>query len=505
MKKGKVFLVGAGPGDIKLISVRGMELLQQADSIVYDGLVNEGLLRYKGFKTSLIYVGKSPGHHTMSQDGINRVLVEEALKGSVVVRLKGGDPFLFGRGGEEAEALRKAGISFEVVPGITSALAVPAYAGIPVTQRGVSSTMTIITGHEDPLKDESQIDWQRLASDPGTLVFLMGVKNLPHIVEQLIGKGMTGERPVALIQWGTRTMQRVVGGNLYNIVEKVEKAGMGAPAVIVVGEVVNLRDTLQWYEERPLFGKRVLVTRSREQAGILSRKIEELGGEALEIPAISIEPPADYSLLDRSLRQAADYDWIIFTSINGVDGFFKRLKDLDMDIRCLGKARLGAIGPVTREALERRGLRVEYVPDHYYAEALAEGIKEKMIQGEKVLIPRAQKARPALVDMLCQFGMDVTEVPAYQTVITDPPVNPRKHLEKGEVDLITFTSSSTVSNFLSLLGDKPLEVIPGDIRIVCIGSITAETALSHGLPVHAVAEEYTIDGLVEALIKIAKE
>ena len=325
MNKGKVYLIGAGPGDVKLITVKGLECIQKADVIVYDRLANPRLLSYRKPEAKLIYVGKSPDRHTLTQDEINCVLVEEGLKGNVVARLKGGDPYVFGRGGEEGEELRKAGVAFEEVPGITSAISVPAYAGIPITHRDFTSTFTVITGHEEPGKETSNINWPRLAQDPGTLVFLMGVGNLPQIVEKLVTNGKDAQTPIALIRWGTRPEQQVVTGNLANIVDIVNKAGLKSPAIIIIGQVVTLRDTLRWFEDQPLFGKRILVTRSREQASVLSEKLERLGAEAWEYPTIKIQEPEDLTSLDQAVANAGAYDWIIFTSVNGVKAFFYRL------------------------------------------------------------------------------------------------------------------------------------------------------------------------------------
>ncbi|MGI6226566.1 MAG: uroporphyrinogen-III C-methyltransferase, partial [Peptococcales bacterium] len=348
MSKGKVFLIGAGPGDVKLITIKGLECIKVADVIVYDRLANPRLLTYKKSTARLIYVGKSPDRHTLTQDEINRVLVEEASKGQIIARLKGGDPFVFGRGGEEAEVLLEAGIPFEIVPGITSAISVPAYAGIPVTHRDFTSTLTIITGHEDPTKDETNINWQRLGQDPGTLIFLMGVGNLEKIVGQLTAHGKPQNTPIALIRWGTRPEQEVVIGTLENIVEEVKKAGLKSPAIIIVGDVVKLREKLKWFENKPLFGKRVLVTRSREQASSLSEKIEELGGEAWEYPTIEIVEPLDNKPLEDALYNAHRYDWIIFTSVNAVKAFFRQLTNLKIDIRKLTNVKFCAIGPKTK-------------------------------------------------------------------------------------------------------------------------------------------------------------
>ncbi len=500
MNKGKVYLIGAGPGDVKLITVKGLECIQKADVIVYDRLANPRLLSYRKPEAKLIYVGKSPDRHTLTQDEINRVLVEEGLKGNVVARLKGGDPYVFGRGGEEGEELRKAGVAFEEVPGITSAISVPAYAGIPITHRDFTSTFTVITGHEEPGKETSNINWPRLAQDPGTLVFLMGVGNLPQIVEKLVTNGKDAQTPIALIRWGTRPEQQVVTGNLANIVDIVNKAGLKSPAIIIIGQVVTLRDTLRWFEDQPLFGKRILVTRSREQASVLSEKLERLGAEAWEYPTIKIQEPEDLTFLDQAVANAGAYDWIIFTSVNGVKAFFNRLKAQRLDIRSLNNAKICAIGPKTAEALEERGLLVDVMPEVFRAEAVVAALEGRIQTGDKVLLPRADLARQVLVDSLQQLGAQVDEIIAYQTVLADTSDTELllEKLQAGEMHIVTFTSSSTVTNFLQLVGEHR-QLLKG-VKIACIGPITAETAEKNGLHVDICAQQYTIDGLVEAIV-----
>ena len=500
MSKGKVYLIGAGPGDVKLITVKGLECIQKADVIVYDRLANPRLLSYRKPEAKLIYVGKSPDRHTLTQDEINRVLVEEGLKGNIVARLKGGDPYVFGRGGEEGEELRKAGVAFEEVPGITSAISVPAYAGIPITHRDFTSTFTVITGHEEPGKETSNINWPRLAQDPGTLVFLMGVGNLPQIVEKLVANGKDAQTPIALIRWGTRPAQQGVTGNLAKIVDIVNKAGLKSPAIIIIGQVVTLRDTLRWFEDQPLFGKRILVTRSREQASVLSEKLEQLGAEAWEYPTIKIQEPEDLGSLDRAVANAGGYDWIIFTSVNGVKAFFNRLKAQRLDIRSLNDAKICAIGPKTAEALEERGLLVDVMPEVFRAEAVVAALEGRIQAGDKVLLPRADLARQVLVDSLQQLGAQVDEIIAYQTVLADNSDTELllEKLQAGEMHIITFTSSSTVTNFLQLIGEHR-QLLEG-VKIACIGPITVETAEKNGLHVDICAQQYTIDGLVDAIV-----
>lgn len=503
MNKGKVFLVGAGPGDPKLITLRGLEAIQKADCIVYDRLASPRLLAYAKPDAEKIYVGKLPDRHTLKQEEINQLLVDKAKEGRVVTRLKGGDPSIFGRVGEEAEALVEHGIEFEIIPGITSGIAAPAYAGIPVTHREFNSSLSIITGHENPKKTESSIRWDKLATATETLIFYMGVSNLPYIREQLIANGRDSKTPVALIRWGTRPEQETLIGELENIVEKVEEAGFTSPAIILVGEVVRLREKLQWYEKKPLFGKRILVTRARAQASELSEKIDELGGEAVEFPMIRMIPPQDPTELDQALASLGEYDWVIFTSVNGVKYFFERLKALKIDIRTMFKAKVAAVGPKTASALEDRGIMVKLLPVDFRNEGILDRIKEEMQPGEKVLLPRADIAREILPNELVKMGLEVTEVDVYETVTDLTQASELiDMLRNREIHIITFTSSSTVKNFVSALEGENLGELLKGVSIACIGPITAETAVELGLSVDAVAHEYTIDGLVEVLKKL---
>ncbi len=501
MKKGKVYLIGAGPGDVKLITIKAMEVIQRADVVVYDRLANPRLLSFAKEDAELIYVGKKSSQHTLTQDKINQLLVDKANEGKIVARLKGGDPFVFGRGGEEAEELLEDNIEFEIVPGITSAIAVPAYAGIPVTHRTATSSFKIITGHEDPTKDESQIDWDILGKDESTLIFLMGVSNLGKITQKLIEKGKCKDTPIALIQWGTRPEQRTVTGTLETIIKIVEEEKISSPAIIIVGNVVKLRGKLNWFEKKPFFGKRILVTRAREQASGLSREIESLGGEAFEFPAIKIAEMEDKSKLDQAIYSASDYDWLIFTSVNGVKFFFKRMNELKKDIRTLGNAKICAIGPVTKKSLEDKGLLVDYMPEKFVAEKVIDGLKEFLTPGDKILLPRGDLARPILVESLKDMKMDVKEVITYRTLAENR--DQEELLEKLEdkmIHLITFTSSSTVTNFLKIFSDKQKqEELLAGVKIACIGPITAATAEAKGLIPDLIAEDYTIEGLIEVI------
>lgn len=501
MNKGIVYLVGAGPGDPRLITLKGLECIQKCDTIIYDRLVSEKLLKLARPEAELIYVGKSPERHTLKQSEINRLLVEKALSGKMVARLKGGDPFVFGRGGEEAEALASAGVPFEIVPGVTSAIAAAAYAGIPVTHRDFTSTFAIITGNEDPLKEDSSIEWAKIATGAGTLVFLMGMANLPHIAKRLMENGRSPKTPAALVRWGTRPEQRTLVGTLEDIPRKAEAAGFKNPALIIVGEVVSLRDKLNWYEKKPLFGKRVLVTRSREQASVLSEALEALGAEPLEFPTIGVAEPENYAPLDQAVSNLGSYKWVIFTSVNGVDYFFKRLRYHRKDIRELAGSKICAIGPKTREALEEYGLIVDYVPVEFRAEEILKMLQGKIAVGDRVLLPRADIARVLLPEALTGLGALVDEVTAYRTVSGEGQGERIvEMLSKGEIHVITFTSSSTVRNFVNMLGVTDFDNLLADATVACIGPVTADTARDMGVRVDLVAEEYTIEGLVSSIL-----
>ncbi|MCP4540209.1 MAG: uroporphyrinogen-III C-methyltransferase [Chloroflexi bacterium] len=503
MDNGIVYLIGAGPGDPGLITVRGQECLAQADVIVYDRLASPELLRVARLDAEMIYVGKASSQHTLSQDEINALLLEKAQAGLQVARLKGGDPFVFGRGGEEAQTLVAAGIPFEIVPGVTSAIAAPAYAGIPITHRGLAASFAVVTGHrrkeaEVAAEDGLGLDWNALAA-VDTLVFLMGVANLPTIVQGLLDAGRDPQTPAALVHWGTTSRQETVTGNLQDIVARVQEVGLRPPAVTVVGDVVSLRDQLRWFDARPLLGRRVLVTRSRAQASQLSARLRALGAEPVEFPTIEILPPDDWGPVDKAVGWLVAYDWIIFTSVNGVKYFWQRMKLAGKDARALAGTRLGAIGPATAEELAQRGLQADLVPSKYVAEAILDEIGP--VKNRRVLLPRADIARPALVDGLRAAGAIVDEVAAYRTVVgtADNTEEIRRMLTVGEIDVITFTSSSTARNFLTALA--PTLSFPTGTTVACIGPVTAQTAKELGLPVHVTASEHTIDGLIQALME----
>ena len=504
MNKGYVYLVGAGPGDPKLITIKGSECIAKADVLVYDRLASRRLLSLARPDCELIYCGKSPDRHTLRQEEINQVLVEKGLAGKIVTRLKGGDPFVFGRGGEEAEALLDAGLQFEVVPGITSAIAVPAYAGIPVTHRDFTTSFAVITGHEDPTKNETTIHWDHLAQSHGTLVFLMGMANLPLIAEKLMANGKKATTPVAIIQWGTRPEQRTLVGQLDTIAAEVQKQKFSNPSIIIVGEVVSMREKLQWFEKQPLFGKRIIVTRARHQASELSQAIEALGGEPWEFPTIEIAPVSDKSYLIKAINHLKEFQWLIFTSVNGVEGFFAELKNQARDVRDLVGLEIVAIGPATQAALEQRGLRTAFVPDEFRAEKIVEGLKGRVVAGQKVLLARAEEARDILPVSLKAMGAEVWDVPVYKTIIGGANREElQTMLREKEIQIVTFTSSSTVRNFVTLL-DGDISLLKG-VLLYSIGPITSATAEELGLKIFKEADQYTISGLVEALLEGNKQ
>ena len=501
MTNAKVFLVGAGPGDPGLVTVKGQECIKSADVIIYDYLAAPALLKLAQKGADLIYVGKKGGDHTLSQEEINALIVEKAGAGYTVCRLKGGDPFIFGRGGEEAEVLSANRIPFEVIPGVTSAVAAAAYAGIPLTHRKLTATLAFVTGHEDPHKKESGIDWEALSRGIGTLVFFMGVKNLPDITQKLIANGRSPDTPVAVIRWGTMPAQQTVSGTLDDIAERAKAAGLKAPAIIVVGEVVRLRENLNWFEFRPLLGKRIVVTRAREQASDLVKRLADLGAECLEFPTIEVVDADDTEPLDEAINKLSAYDWIVFTSVNGVKYFFGRLFKTGRDVRALHHLQTAAIGPVTAEKLLSCGFNSDIVPENYRAEAVVEAFRAQDLKGKKILLPRAAAARPVLPVELRKLGAEVTEVTAYRTrQVADNAALLIEELANHRIDLITFTSSSTVKNFKALLpSDNFQELIEG-VTLASIGPITTDTAAELGFNVRITAEAYTIPGLCDAIL-----
>ena len=503
MKRGKVYLVGAGPGDPGLLTIKGREVLEKAEVVIYDYLANEEFLAYAPPHAERIYVGKKGGDHTLSQDGINALLVEKG-RDRIVVRLKGGDPFVFGRGGEEAQELVAHGIPFEVVPGISAAVAVPAYAGIPLSHRDLTSAIAFVTGHEreDREEQESRIAWDKLATAAGTLVFFMGVRNLPHICRKLTENGRSPQTPAAVIRWGTTARQRTVVGTLADISQKVKEAGLAPPAMIVVGEVVSCREELNWFENRPLFGRTVVVTRAREQASGFKRMLEDLGARCIEFPTIQIAPPPSWEPLDRAVNRLSDYDWAVFTSVNGVGCFMERLLAAGLDVRELKGVKLAAIGPSTAEALRNLGLLPDLVPGEYRAEAILERLAELgEIEGKRFLIARALDAREILPERLKAMGAEVEVVPAYQTVLPEEDAAAMAALFKyREISCVTFTSSSTVTNFFALMKGEEIRSHLRGVAIACIGPITADTARDHGLAVDIMPSGYTVPELVQSIV-----
>jgi uroporphyrinogen III methyltransferase/synthase len=496
---GKAYLIGAGPGDPGLLTVRAVELLSRADVVLYDRLIPTGAVDPAAARgAELIYVGKEPGRPSMPQEEINAKLVELAQAGRTVARLKGGDPFVFGRGGEEAEALTAAGIPFEVVPGITAGVAAPAYAGIPVTHRDGASAVAFVTGHEDPEKPESVIDWDALAAFPGTLVFYMGVKNLERIAWSLVEAGRPQGEPVAVVERGTTSRQRAVRGTLGDIAARVEEAAIKAPAITVVGAVVDLRDDLAWFErERPLLGRTVVVTRARAQASDLAQRLAEAGAEVVEAPAIDIQllPPEE---VDASLGPVGDYSLICLTSQNAVEPFWSALRRRGQDARALAGVRFATVGTATAQSLSARGIEADVVPERQVAEGLVEALAGEDVEGRRVLIARAEEGRDLLPDALRQRGAQVDVVALYRTVRLPPS---RASIEAGaRADYVTFTSSSTVRYFTEAIGDS----FPREARVVSIGPVTSETVRELGLEVHVEAARHDVGGLVEALLEDAR-
>ncbi len=501
-KKGIVYLIGAGPGDPGLLTLKGKEILEKSEVVIYDRLINKRILSWANPNAEFIYVGKASGKHAFSQEKINALLVKKASEGKKVARLKGGDPFLYGRGGEEALYLRQHGCDFEVVPGVTAAIAVPAYAGIPVTHRDIASSFAVITGHEKPDKKESSIKWKEIADGIGTAVFLMGMENLAFICENLLNNGKDAGTPVALIRWGTLPEQEVLTGSLGEIVEKAAKNNFKPPAVIVIGEVVKLRDELAWVEKKPLWGKKILVTRARSQASVLVNRINELGGDAIEFPSIKIVKEPDLRPLYDAFYNINEYDWLIFTSVNTVDIFFNEMSQAGMDIRKLKGIRICAIGPATRKKLESRGLKVDMPPEDYRAEGIIGELSKKAKPGQSVLLPRAKGARSILPETIRQWGLKVNEICLYeaQSTLEGIEISKEKIID-SDVDYITFTSSSTVSNFVKIIGEKNVKKLDETAKVVCIGPVTADKARKSGFTVDLVADYYTIEGLLDVIIK----
>jgi len=494
--EGICYLAGAGPGDLGLVTLKVKEVVTRAEVIVYDYLCNPEILAWAPAEAEIIYAGKKAGQHTLKQEEIDALLVAKTRAGKRVVRLKGGDPFLFGRGGEEAEALAAVGLRFEIIPGVTSAIAAPAYAGIPVTHRDHAAQLTIFTGHEDPSKTESSLDFRQLAATRGTKVMLMGVERIGVITGRLIENGASPQTPVALVRWGTTGRQRTLRGTLADIAAKVEAAGFQPPAVAVIGDVVGLRDTLDWFETRPLFGKRVVVTRTRKQAGALSSGLRALGADVFELPTIRIEPPKDLLEFGRMVQDAHQYDWLVFTSPNGVTAFFEMFYKIFQDAREIGGVRIAAIGPATAARVRDFRLHVDLQPEEFVAEAVVKAFqKEGSIENQTILLARAEQTRDVLPKELTKLGAIVDEAIAYRTVPeTEDASGALARFREEGADLITFTSSSTVENFVAL--KLPW---PAGLKAASIGPITSKTMRDLGLKVDVEASQYDIPGLVQAI------
>ncbi len=527
-KKGIVYLVGAGPGDIGLLTVKGMRCLQKAEVVIYDFHLNAQILNYISHNAEFIYAGKRGGHHTMTQDEINAAIVEKANEGKIVCRLKGGDPFVFGRGGEEAQALADNGISFEIVPGVSSSVAAPAYAGIPLTHRLYSSSFAVIPGYEDTTKEESSIDWAKLATGVGTLVFLMAVKNIDLLAEKLIKNGRDPETPVAVIRWGTRPDQQTLVSVLKDIGKLVREKDIRPPAVTIVGDVVNLRKELNWYEKKPMFGHRVLVTREHTKG---FESLEDLGAEVIRFSTVEIAPPGNWGPLDKAIDIIESYDWLIFTSANGVQYFFTRLFEKNRDIRELKGLKICAIGIKTADSIRKFGIKVDLVPESFNAEGLietfireiksaeaqkrrsAEGIQTSVSQspdpelfkGIRFLLPRAEIAREIFPDKIRELGGTIDVPVAYRAV--KPEVHGKRlkrFLKEGRITIATFTSAATFNNFREIFKEDSDELLKG-VSIAVIGPVTAKAVEKTGLKVDIMPRESTVEALIEEIKKWAAQ
>lgn len=496
----KVSLIGAGPGDPGLLTVKGRDILLKADVIIYDALANPDLLSYARSDAEIIYVGKVADKHALPQAEINELLAQKAREGKLVARLKGGDPYIFGRGGEEGEYLLERGIAYEEIPGISSAIAAPAYAGIPVTHRDFASSVILITGHENPAKGTSAHNWQAFAQSGSTLVFVMGMRNLESICKNLLDNGLSPDTPAAIIYRGTTPCQK----NLFSVLKKLpaeaKKAGLTSPAVIVIGKTVELHQKLNWFGAKPLLGRTIVVTRAREQASGMVQLLEDMGANVIQFPLIKIEPLADYSILNEAITKLEEYHWIIFTSANGVKFFWQKLKERQKDSRALGKAKIAAIGPATAKALQEKGIDPDFIPESYVAESILEGLlaKEKLDK-KRILIPRAVEARTVLPEALTKAGAIVDVAPAYLTI----PAQAGKDkilslLSEGAIDCITFGSSSTVRNFFDMIPVPELEKVRKPI-LATIGPVTTATLNQFGLESDIEPSEYTIPALVQAI------
>ncbi|MFA5515928.1 MAG: uroporphyrinogen-III C-methyltransferase [Desulfuromonadales bacterium] len=498
---GIVYLIGAGPGDPGLITVRALECLRRADVVIYDYLANPEFLR-EAPAAEHLYVGKSRGCHHTPQEEINALLADRAGQGKIVARLKGGDPYVFGRGGEEAQYLARTGIPFEVVPGVTAAFAAAAYAGIPLTHRDFTTSLGLVTGHENPAKKMSSLDWEKLATGVGTLVFYMGMANLSTIATQLMGHGRSPQTPVALIRWATTPRQETLIATLSDVVEKVREAGFKPPAVIIVGEVVDLRQELRWFDNRPLFGKTVLVTRAADQAGEFAALLAAQGAQALECPTIRLLPPESWQELDAAVGALAEFDWIIFTSANAVRFFFDRLNAAGLDARAFGRCRICTVGPKTAAALHPFGLKADLISTEYKAEGVVAAFGNQKVAGCRILFPRANRARDIIPPELTRMGAEVIAPVAYRNGTPETlPAGVIEELEARQVSCATFTSSSTAENLVEIVGQERFLSLLEGVVIACIGPITAKTCRELGLKVDIEPREYTLAALTEAIVE----
>ncbi len=506
MKKGKVYLIGAGPGDIGLLTIKGLRALKKAEVVVYDFHLNAQILNYINHDAEFIYAGKRGGHHAMTQDDINRALLDKAKEGRVVCRLKGGDPFVFGRGGEEAEVLAQHGVEFEIIPGVSSAIAAPAYAGIPLTHRRYSSSFAVITGNEDVTKPESRLNWTEIAQGFDTLVFLMGVKNIRAIATRLMESGKSPETPAAVVRWGTRPDQKTVVSTVKEIADLIKEENIRPPAVMIIGEVVKLRDTLCWYEKKPLFGHRVLLTRAQTQD---YDALEELGAEIFEFPTLQIAPPVSYDDLDRAIDRIDSYDWIIFTSANGWRFFIERYLQRQRDIRDMKGINICAIGTKTAETIHGFGIRVKLVPEEFSAEGLIEAFtgadgrnpQAAGLKGTKILLPRAEEGRELFPQKVRELGGEIDIPVAYRAI---KPVRHGKRLarflKEGRVSIATFTSAATFNNFVDIIGDEAIDFLRAS-AIAAIGPVTAKAIEKTGLKVSIIPKQATIKAMVDEIIQ----
>jgi uroporphyrinogen III methyltransferase/synthase len=502
-----VYLVGVGPGDYKLLTLKALECIEKADVIIYDRLISKKILNFAKVDSEFIFVGKESKNHTVSQSKINELLIKKSKEGKTVARLKGGDPFVFGRGAEEAEILSDNNIDFEIVHGISSVVAVPGYSGIPLTHRNFASSFHVITGHERPDKDESDIDYETISKLRGTLIFLMGIKNLSKIVNNLIKNGMDKEIPVAIIENGTTDNQRVIKGILSNIIVLANENKVKSPGIIVVGKVVNLADKISWFNKGILSGKKVIVTRAREIKSQLTENLELLGASVIEFPVIKIEEPDSYDLVDEVLNNLNKFDWIVFTSRNGVKEFFKRLKLLKIDIRNLLNKKFAVVGSGTKEELEKFNIYADLIPEKFTTDDLLKDMIKKINNTDKILLARSDIGNKELREGLIKEGFNTKEIIIYKTSIEK---NDKKIvidlLLKNEIDYITFTSSSTVTNFIKIIGSENIELI-NNTNVICIGPVTKKTCENNLIKVKKMAKEYTINGVVDEVLnnEIKKE